>query len=166
MIRFCFGADRGAHWKTAGSFVVAERHRAGRTRALGSIAFGPSQPGSSSSDHSGVGFRRDQSQRSPTTGGLEPDRVPLAQEMVRSGPCRPVRRGEARAPKNPRRRASSGASTHRPRQQARRRDALDRALRRRNDRPFEKHSRANLRFVRRTASPLQTFQAVHRSGVR
>ena len=122
MIRFCFGADRGAHWKTAGSFVVAERHRAGRNpERLGSIAFGPSQPGSSSSDHSGVGFRRDQSQRSPTTGGLEPDRVPLAQEMVRSGPCRPVRRGEARAPKNPRRRASSGASTHRPRPQARRR---------------------------------------------
>ena len=72
MICFCFGADRGAHWKTAGSFVVAKRHKAGRTRSLGSIAFGPSQPGSSSPDHSGVGFRRDQSQHSPMTGSSNP----------------------------------------------------------------------------------------------
>jgi hypothetical protein len=118
MIRFCLGADRGAHWKTAESFVVAERHRAERTRTVGSIAFGPSQPGSSSPDHSAVGFRREQSQHRPTTESLEPDGVPLAQEMVRSGPCRTVRRGEARAPENPRRRASGGASAHRPRQQS------------------------------------------------
>ena len=32
----------------------------------------PSRPGSSSSDHSGVGFRRDQSQHSPTTGVSNP----------------------------------------------------------------------------------------------
>ena len=53
MIRFCFGADRGAHWKTAGSFVVAERHRAGKnSSAWGRSRSAPSQPGSSSSDHS------------------------------------------------------------------------------------------------------------------
>ncbi len=122
------GAEHGAHWKTTGPSAVVERTGAGRTGADQSIPFSPARRRSSGADHFGVRFRREQPQHCSATGRLESDGAPLAQEVVRSGSRWSLRRSKARPSANPRRRADRGIAAHRPREQARRWDALDRAL--------------------------------------